>query len=59
MYEIGDNKYHLTDSELSVIQALCFFAPEDMTQRADKVREELLDYLNNHRYKRIDVWKGH
>jgi len=44
-----DNTYVLSDAEIAVIQALCFYAPDGMTKSANNVRDKMLKKLNYHK----------
>ena len=39
--EIPENTYTLSNEDIAVIHALCFYSPEGMSKKADKVRDKI------------------
>lgn len=55
--ETPENTYTLSEGDIAVIHALCFYSPDGMTQKADKVREKLEEQFRMHEaIGKIKVW---
>ena len=56
-FEIPENTYTLSDDEINVIHALCFYAPDGMTKKGNKIRENLEKQFRMHPSKsKFNVW---
>lgn len=56
--EIPENTYELSEKEISVIHALCFFHPDGMTKEAEKVIENMEKQFRMHNaVGEFKVWK--
>ena len=47
-FEVPENTYTLSNQEISLIHALCVYAPDGMTKKADAVRAKLQEQLSMH-----------
>lgn len=56
---IPENHFYLSDKEIAVIHALCFYEPEGMTKEAEKVMSKLRKDTAKHRAAggKFQVWK--
>jgi len=56
--KIPENTYTLSEGEIAVIHALCFYNPDGMTPQAERVRAKLQDQLQMHEaVGKFKVWK--
>lgn len=46
--EIPENTYTLSEMDISVIHALCFYAPEGMTKQAEKAMYKMEEMFRMH-----------
>lgn len=55
--DVPENTYTLSHAEIAVIHALCFYAPDGMTKKADKVMAKLEEQFRMHdAIGNNDVW---
>lgn len=60
IFKTPHNTYILSDAEIAVIHALCFYGPDadEMTKKADKVRMKLEEQFRMHdAIGNFTVWK--
>lgn len=56
-FKVPENTYTLSNAEIAVIHALCFYAPNGMTTKANTVRAKLQEQFQMHDAIGYDVWK--
>ena len=55
---VPENTFTLSDGEIAVIHALCYYEPDGMTDAAGKVASQLTEQFNMHdAVGKFKVWK--